>query len=106
MPCSLAELPTVTPDAELTGSLWAVQAAVVEKPEEPQGVGGFERVSYSNPLGRRSVTAQTQVCAQSPDQSSCTGQPAARISQSSHPAFLRLWSADQPTGRIFVHCIA
>lgn len=37
------------------------QAAVQEKPEEPQGVGGFERVSYSNPLGRRSVTAQTQV---------------------------------------------
>lgn len=40
---------------------WCVQAAVVEKPEEPQGVGGFERVSYSNPLGRRSVTAQAQV---------------------------------------------
>jgi hypothetical protein len=29
----------------------------VEKPEEPASVPGFERVSYSNPLGRRSVTA-------------------------------------------------
>ncbi|CAK0787749.1 hypothetical protein CVIRNUC_010971 [Coccomyxa viridis] len=38
----------------------AKQAAVVEKPEEPHGVGGFERVSYSNPLGRRSVTPQAQ----------------------------------------------
>ena len=38
-----------------------MQAAVVEKPEEPHGVGGFERVSYSNPLGRRSVTPQAQV---------------------------------------------
>ena len=36
------------------------QAAVVAKPEEPQGVAGFERVSYSNPLGRRSVTAASQ----------------------------------------------
>ena len=33
----------------------------MEKPEEPHGVGGFERVSYSNPLGRRSVTPQAQV---------------------------------------------
>lgn len=27
------------------------------RPEEPATVPGFERVSYSNPLGRRSVTA-------------------------------------------------
>ena len=50
----------------LTGVAAHVQAAVQEKPEEPQGVGGFERVSYSNPLGRRSVTAQTQVQAPAP----------------------------------------
>ena len=38
-----------------------MQAAVQEKPEEPHGVGGFERVSYSNPLGRRSLGPQAQV---------------------------------------------
>ena len=43
------------------GRVCCVQAAVVDKPEEPHGVGGFERVSYSNPLGRRSVTPQAQV---------------------------------------------
>ena len=43
------------------GRACCLQAAVVEKPEEPHGVGGFERVSYSNPLGRRSVTPQAQV---------------------------------------------
>ena len=38
-----------------------MQAAVQQKPEEPQSVGGFERASYQNPLGRRSVTAEAQV---------------------------------------------
>jgi hypothetical protein len=36
------------------------QAAIKAKPDEPAGVAGFERVSYSNPLGRRSVTAAAQ----------------------------------------------
>ena len=45
----------------ITCKPWRLQAAVIEKPEEPQGIGGFERVSYSNPLGRRSIGAQAQV---------------------------------------------
>ncbi|KAK9905489.1 hypothetical protein WJX75_000844 [Coccomyxa subellipsoidea] len=36
------------------------KAAIKAKPDEPAGVAGFERVSYSNPLGRRSVTAAAQ----------------------------------------------
>ncbi len=39
---------------------FAAQAAVRTQVEEPVGVAGFERVSYSNPLGRRSVTAAAQ----------------------------------------------